>query len=147
MIDWGLQWITSVTWTGMIWLMVLSSHIVPSAPGALSATPPGKKGLLALFWGDLTRTTGQERPFSIGLTIIPMLAVMMISFETETNSKSPTLFDLRKEAGKPNGPATMTVRSCIVWVGTTLTMSQVLETTDSEGTAQTPGSWTLSSGS
>lgn len=89
------------------------------------------------------RTTEQEKLSCIVLIIVPISVVMMICCMeqngVETNSKAPTLYDLRKGAGRPNGPVMMTQRRRIAWEVITQVLHQGPATIDSVDRAQALG--------
>jgi hypothetical protein len=120
--------------------MILSSHEAPSALGVLSDIFLGRRGLLVPSWDNLMRTTEQEKLSCIDLIIVPISVVMMNCCGEqngiETNSKAPTLYDLRKRAGRPNGHVMMTQRRYTAWAGIIQVLHQGLATIDSVGEAQ-----------
>lgn len=123
--------------------MILSSLEVPSALEVLNDIFPGRRHLSVPSWDNLTRTTEQEKLSCIGLIIVPMSVVMMSCCGEqngiETNSKAPTLYDLRKGAGRPNGPVMMTQRRYTAWEVITQVLHRGPATIDSVDGARVLG--------
>lgn len=123
--------------------MILSSLEAPNALEVLNDIFPGRRHLSVPSWDNLMRTTEQEKLSFIDLIIVLISVVMMICCGEqngiETNSKAPTLYDLRKVAGRPNGPAMMTQRRCTTWEVITRVLHQGLATIDSVDGAQALG--------